>query len=158
MTELADIELIKRLKYKYLRCLDCKKWEALAVCFSEDAVTSYASGAYRFKGRENIISFLKEALPKTLITMHQGLQPEIELSEDGAAKGTWAFQDYLIDTNSNISLRGYGFYDDEYIKVDGEWQIQSTGYTRVFEESWNRADTPSATVTENMFAPRVNNS
>jgi hypothetical protein len=30
-------------------------------------------------------------------------------------------------------LQGAGFYSDEYVKVGGEWKIQSTGYERTFE-------------------------
>ncbi len=152
MTMLEEIESIKRLKYKYLRCLDTKKWDGLAETFAKDAVTSYSGGALSFEGRDNIIDFLREALPKTLI-MHQGFQPEIELTGDTTAIGSWAFHDYLIDSLGSTSLRGYGYYNDEYIKINGEWKVKSTGYTRVFEETWDRNDTPSATVTENMFEP-----
>ena len=33
---LLEIEAIKRLKYKYFRCLDSKRWAELAECFVED--------------------------------------------------------------------------------------------------------------------------
>ncbi len=153
MNKQEEIEAIKQLKYKYLRCVDCKLWDDLAECFAEDAVTNYASGQYSFQGKDQIISFLKEALQPTLLSMHQCFHPEIELTGDNTAKGRWAFQDYLIDLNSNFSMRGYAFYLDEYKKIDGEWKIKTTGYDRVFEESWSRNDIPSAKMTENMFAP-----
>jgi hypothetical protein len=63
-----------RIVYKYLRCLDCKLWDELTECFAEDAVTSYAGGQYSFQGRERIVEFLKEALPPTMVTMHQCFQ------------------------------------------------------------------------------------
>jgi hypothetical protein len=31
-------------------------------------------------------------------------------------------------------LNGAAFYHDEYVKVDGEWKIRSTGYERLYEE------------------------
>ena len=164
MTDLAEpgevlrrgeiLEEIKRLKYRYLRCIDCKRWDDLPECFAEDAVTSYAGGQYSFEGRDNIITFLKEALPATMITMHQCFHPEIEITSDTTAKGLWALHDYVIELNENTSLRGYAYYEDEYINVDGQWKIKSTGYKRVFEETWNRAELPSLNLTENMFGRR----
>ena len=152
MDKRESIEAIKQLKYKYLRCVDCKLWDDLADCFAEDAVTNYAGGQYSFQGRDQIIAFLKDALKPTLLSMHQCFHPEIEITGETTAKGRWAFQDYLIDLKSNNSLRGYAFYHDEYITVDGEWKIKTTGYERVFEEAWNRTDSPSLKMTENMFS------
>ena len=145
------IEEIKRLKYRYVRCIDCKLWDELSECFAEDAVTSYAGGQYSFEGRENILAFLKEALPPTMITMHQCFHPEIEITSETTAKGSWGFHDYLIELKENTSLRGYAYYQDEYVKVDGKWKIKSTGYRRIFEETWSRAELPSLNLTENMF-------
>jgi len=47
---LEDIEAIRRLKYKYFRCLDSKLWDEFAECFTEDATTSYSDGQYRPQG------------------------------------------------------------------------------------------------------------
>ena len=44
MDKREEIEAIKQLKYKYVRCVDCKMWDDLAECFTEDAVTNYAAG------------------------------------------------------------------------------------------------------------------
>ncbi|MFO8101804.1 MAG: nuclear transport factor 2 family protein [Dehalococcoidia bacterium] len=152
MNELIEIEAIKRLKYKYLRCVDSKNWGELEECFAEDASSSFAGGAHSYQGRDAIIAFLKEGLPSTRLSMHQGHQPEIELLGETSAKATWALEDYLIDTEGNWSMRGAAFYHDEYAKIDGEWKIKSTGYERIFEEFWSRADTPSLKITQNMFA------
>jgi len=154
MDRLSEIEAIKRLKYKYLRCLDLKRWEELAETLAEDAESSYSSGKYSFKGREAIIAFLREGLPEHRLSMHQCHHPEIELTGEDTARGIWALEDYLIDTKEGFSLRGAAFYYDEYVKVNGEWKIKSTGYERIFEEFWNRSDAPSLVLTQNMFAPQ----
>jgi hypothetical protein len=33
------------------------------------------------------------------------------------------------------------------VKIGGAWKIQTTGYRRVFEETWSRRDTPSLRLT-----------
>jgi hypothetical protein len=88
-----------------------------------------------------------------MITMHQGHHPEIELTGGTSATGTWYLEDLVIDRSSNTALRGSAFFRDEYVNVDGEWKIKSTGYERVFEEVSDRADTPSLKVTRSMFDP-----
>ena len=59
---LEDIEAIKRLKHRYWRCLDFKRWEELAECFTPDATADYGDGRYRFAGREAIMDFLRRSL------------------------------------------------------------------------------------------------
>ena len=87
-----------------------------------------------------------------MVTMHQGHHPEIELTSDTTATGIWALEDYVIMTELNMSLHGAAFYHDKYVKVDGQWKIKHTGYERIFEEIWNRADIPSLNLMQNMHA------
>ncbi len=147
-----EIESIKQLKHKYMRCLDTKQWDEMATLFTDDVVTSYSGGQFSFKGKNEIIDFLQGAMPPSIVSMHQCFHPEIELTGETSAKGTWGFNDYLIILDAGLSLRGYGIYSDEYEKVDGMWKIKSTGYKRVFEETWSRSDISSLNLTENMFA------
>ena len=152
MTDLREIEAIKRLKYKYLRCLDQKRWDELATCFTADARCSYGDGKYTFEGRDAIMRFLEGAMPKTMLTSHRVHHPEIDLRDDGTATGVWALDDVVIETQRELTIRGAAFYRDEYVKADGEWKIRSTGYARIYEEVQSRKDSPSLKLTANMFA------
>ena len=152
---LEDIEAIKRLKHKYFRCLDAKLWDELADCFVENATTSYTDGKYSFRGVEAIISFLKKSLgADTVVSMHQGHQPEIDITSETTAKGIWTSEAGLIITDRNVSTREVNFYYDEYVKIGGQWKIKHTGYRRLFEEVWDRGETKSLRLMANMFAPR----
>ena len=109
-----DIEAIKRLKHKYFRCLDAKLWDELAQCFTEDATTSYTDGKYSFHGVEAIIGFLKKSLgATTVLGMHQGHQPEIDITSETTANGIWTSEAGLIITDRNVSTREVNFYHDE---------------------------------------------
>ena len=146
-----DIEAIKRLKHKYFRCLDSKLWDELAQCFTEDATTSYTDGKYSFRGVEAIIGFLKKGLgADTVVSMHQGHQPEIDIISETTARGIWTSEAGLIIMDRNVSTREVNFYHDEYVKVGGQWKIKHTGYRRLFEESSDRGETK---LHANMFAP-----
>lgn len=152
MSPLEEIEAIKRLKYKYFRCLDSKRWAELAECFTPDATAAYDSGKYSFQGRDRILGFLEAALGRaSMITLHQGHHPEIELTSPTTATGTWYLEDQVIDAQRNTTLRGAAFYHDEYVKQGGAWKLLSTGYVRTFEEVQDRSETPSLKLTRTLF-------
>ena len=153
MNDVDDLEAIKRLKYKYLRCLDLKLWSDLAECFTEDAVSAYSGGKYSFDGRDAIMDFLEKAMgAPSFLSSHTVHHPEIEFTSESTATGIWALHDVVIETNADIVIQGAAFYHDEYVKVDGEWKIRSTGYERTYEETLSRADLPSLKITANRFA------
>jgi len=44
MADLQEIEAIKRLKYRYCRSLDLKRWDDLEQCLTEDCRSAYGDG------------------------------------------------------------------------------------------------------------------
>lgn len=148
--DLGEIELIKRLKYRYCRLLDQKRFDELGELFLAEATASYGGGARELSGRDEIVGWLREAMSSTsMLTSHQVSQPEIDLvrpdPETGAteATGIWALQDVVVLADAGLTIRGASYYDDRYEKVDGGgWQIRHTGYRRLYEEMQPRsADT-----------------
>jgi hypothetical protein len=141
VSDLVEIELIKRLKYRYMRTLDQKLWDEMATCFTDDAVAAYSGGKYRYEGRAAILEFLTTSMgAETFLSAHRVHQPEIDLTSPTTARGTWAMDDVVVMTDWNLTIRGAAFYEDTYVKVDDEWKIASTGYKRTYEEMQNRAD------------------
>lgn len=149
---LEDLEAIKRLKHRYMRCVDTKQWDELAGCFCPDATTDYG-GRHKLTGVEAIIGFLKTMESPDIITMHQVHHPEIELTGPGKASATWTLEDYVINLSRGWSLHGTALYHDRYARVNGEWKIEHTGYKRIFSETWTRSDIKSLKLTESMFGP-----
>lgn len=134
LNELTEREHIKRLKYRYMRAVDTKDWGLLEQLFTPDAVSWYDSGKYRFEGRDNILKFLSQNMAR-LITLHQVHHPEIDFTNSDTATGVWYLQDFVINLDANWELLGAALYEDEYVKIDGEWKIRNTGYHRTFEET-----------------------
>jgi hypothetical protein len=148
--DLVEIEEIKRLKYRYARLLDTKDWDGLGALFVPDATAAYSGGQLSFDGRDAIVGFLREVLGSTgVITTHAMGQPEIDLDGPGSARGTWALHDLVILVEPGLEVRGASFYEDRYVKVDGEWLFAHTGYRRVYEETVPRA--PDAKLTASWF-------
>ncbi|MFN8036322.1 MAG: nuclear transport factor 2 family protein [Acidimicrobiia bacterium] len=146
--DLVEIELIKRLKYRYFRCIDRKLWKELETCFTEDATAAYSAGHYSFTGRDAIMEFLRGSMSSDqFLSSHKVHHPEIDLTSPTTATGTWALEDYVIVADAGINIHGAAYYEDEYVKVGGEWKIRHTGYERIFEEMGMRSDTPSLRLT-----------
>ena len=154
--DLVEIEAIKRLKYKYLRCLDQKRWDEIAECFVENATSSYGGGKYSFEGRDAILGFLRDAMgADTFLSSHRVHHPEIDFTSETTATGIWALEDVVIDTKGEITIRGAAFYEDEYVKEGGVWKIQHTGYKRTYEEMQSRKDVPGLELTASCWGPDV---
>jgi hypothetical protein len=133
--DLVEIEAIKRLKYRYVRCLDQKLWDEIRDCFTDDAVASYSGGKYHYEGRDAIVGFLVESMgAQDFLSAHRVTQPEIDLLGDDRAAGTWALVDEVLVKEHGVRVRGAAFYRDEYVKSDGRWRIARTGYERTYEE------------------------
>lgn len=154
MQTLLEIESIHRLKYRYFRAVDCHDWALLETCLAEDCRTALDGGKYSYNGRAEFISALKGLLGRpTLLTMHHGHHPEIELVAPDRAEGRWYLEDHVIDLEQNWLVHGAAFYHDEYVKRNGQWLIASTGYERVFETV--SAPIPEGfRITANMFDKR----
>jgi len=152
-SDLVEIEQIKRLKYKYLRCLDQKLWDEIAECFTPDATAAYSGGKYAFDDAEAIVAFLRQAMgADSFHSSHRVHHPEIELTSETTATGVWALEDVVIDTSFEITIRGAAFYEDQYVKVDGEWKIRHTGYRRTYEEMQPRKEVPGLKLTASWWA------
>ncbi len=150
--ELVEIEAIKKLKARYQRAVDTKDWELLESTFAPDARSRYSGGKYSFDGRDAVVGFLRSSLGDTRIaSMHQAHTPEIEITSETTARGTWYLEDFVINEAAGTEhmaggsvLHGTGIYTDEYVKIDGEWRISLTGYERIFEDV--RPRDPKATL------------
>lgn len=136
-----DLEAIKRVKYKYMRCVDLKRWDEIRDCFTENATANYSGGKYSAAGREAIIEFLVRGLGSTdVLTSHTVHHPEIDPVGESEATGVWSLEDTVIHETFGITIQGAGFYEDRYAKgKDGRWRISETGYKRTYEEMFSRA-------------------
>ena len=131
---MEDIEAIKKLKAKYFRCVDKKLWDEMEEVWVEDGVADYGMGIELLQGRKTIIEFLKKNLGRdSMISAHQGHNPEIEITSDTTAKGVWVLNDRLI-IQTIATSSGWRYYEDEYVKVNGEWKKKSTKITNILEE------------------------
>lgn len=124
-----DYEAIKKLKARYFRLLDTKRWKEFGDLFTEDAFfVSPETGQPTVRGRDAIVERVRSFV-KSAVTVHHGHMPEIELTGATTATAIWAMFDFLDD--GERSSKGYGHYEETYVKIDGEWKIRSSKLTRL---------------------------
>lgn len=135
-----DRYALERLKYRYLRTLDLKQWDAFADCFIPDATGDYAGLV--FSDRTALVDYMRANLGPGLITMHTAHHPEIDVDGD-TATGIWYLEDTVLAPELGFALEGAAFYEDRYVRTPEGWRIRHTGYRRTFEMSWNTGDVAS---------------
>ena len=129
---LDDRDAVAELKARYFRFLDTKDWSRFHGLFLPDAhVDVSADGGPVFDRTDVFVGFLVATIGST-VTVHQGHMQEFRLTSATTARATWALEDLLtFPIGSGVDAHGFGFYEETYEKVDGEWRIASLRLTRL---------------------------
>ena len=140
-----DRYALERLKYRYLRTLDLKQWDAFAECFVPEATGDYAG--LLFGSRDELVGYMRTHLGPGLITTHSAHHPEIEVSGDEAT-AVWYLEDTVLAPDLGFALAGAAFYEDRCVRTQDGWRIRHTGYRRTYEMSWSTHDVASLKITK----------
>jgi ketosteroid isomerase-like protein len=137
---LEDIDSIKKLKARYCAyCDDNYNLDGLASLFTEDAVWDGGPFRGRHEGREAIREFFTDAPQRLPFAVHMVLNPVIEVDGD-TAKGMWYLFQSCTYAEGNKAVWGSARYDEEYVKVNGEWKFKNLKLTSFFwtpfDEGW----------------------
>ena len=137
----ADIEAIKRVKYRYLRALDTKHWDEFADTLTEDVAGDYGSSVGKelhFTNRTDLVDYMRSACGPSVATEHRVTHPEIIVTGDSAS-GSWYLQDRVMVAEFDFMLIGAAFYRDSYRRTDAGWKISETGYDRTYDATMSLA-------------------
>ena len=138
LRRLHDLERIKQLKAKYCRYLDTKQWDRLRGIFAPDVRFEGLGSAPTGANLDDFIRGISGRM-KTAVSIHQCHTPEIEFTGQDSARGVWAMMDF-VDWPDGPSPReapehrgffGYGHYEEEYRRIDGDWKIALLRLTRL---------------------------
>ena len=150
---LEDENAIENLQRIYGFYVDEGLWSEAAALFSDDATIEIgASGV--FVGRERIVELLRaiedEFPQEGRLFDRMQLQPVVHVAPDGqTALGRWRLfaQEARFGEYANW---GVGTYENQYVKQDGVWKIQSlhafhTMYAP-YEDGWGQTALPNEPV------------
>jgi hypothetical protein len=127
-----DRAMIEDLQARYLFALDFRDPEAYAATFTEDGVLDYGAG--KIQGREAIaaiVAGMRDNAARQRDADTSGLRPaagrhnisNIVVTIDGDRATGTAYWFHMGNANPEraAQLNSFGHYEDELVKVDGEW-------------------------------------
>lgn len=142
LEQLLAIEAIKKLKSRYFRTMDLRQWDEMLTLFTEDAIFDVRDalsppGAPRSNeppivGAEKFVQYVKEGMT-SVISVHHGHMPEINILSEERAEGYWSLEDWLYTPAGNF--HGQGNYYDTYVKRPDGWRIATLRITRLYVKS-----------------------
>ncbi len=144
---LRDIEDIRQVKHRYLRCVDLKLWDEIGDTLTENATLETGTSAFgklvEISGRPEIVAFLRAKLGPAMLTGHTATQPEIVVDGD-MATGVWSHRETVLATKHRLVIASMGFCEERYERgSDACWRIAWTGYVRSYEVMASMDDLPS---------------
>ncbi|MBV1916737.1 MAG: nuclear transport factor 2 family protein [Sphingomonadaceae bacterium] len=119
---LVALEDIRMLKARRDQAIDTKNWELYHSLHAPHHV-SHNEGFPRWEGPDAMIEGTRNATAG-LKTVHHSHTPDITFESPTKAKGIWGMEDLLFDEETlELVIHGFGFYHEEYEKVDGTWKF-----------------------------------
>ncbi len=123
LTRIEDIEAIKQLKALYCEiCDDMHNPDRIDSLFAEDAFWESADFG-KAEGHEAIRELFRGFQKMFSFSQHNIMNPRIEV-DGGRATGIWYIMGPWTYSENNeekwLALR----YDDDYVKINGEWKYQ----------------------------------
>lgn len=136
LDRLEAVRAIERLKYRYWRACDRKDPQAVRECFvALGADIDYGPGLGPFGDRDELVDvYTRLALGRDgsgwlFHDMHHGSHPDIEVADDGTARGRWTLSFLRVNRTDEVIERASMEYDDTYVVQNGEWKIKTSHVT-----------------------------
>lgn len=142
--KLIAINDIREVMARYVRYADHKKFHDLASLFTPDGTFTPhnvdGSVWMHMAGREGIAKTIAKGVGNAQV-IHQLFSYETEVLSPTAAKSVVSMADMLIRPEAEPApsdekvafktIRGYGHYHGDFVKIDGRWYIEKLVQTRL---------------------------
>lgn len=124
---LEDIIAIENLKHTYLNACDSKNVELMKSTLRADQCEIDFGPVGKFNHRDKLVELFTEvACHDFMLESHHAHNPIINVMNERQAFGEWGLTYSLINTKDNSIVTLQGNYEDEYLKIDGQWVISKT--------------------------------
>ena len=123
ITRLEDIEAIKQLKARYCHiCDDTHNPDTVVSVFAEDGIWESPEFG-KAQGHAAIKELFSGFRKMFTFSQHNITNPVIEINGDRAT-GIWYIMGPWTQSEGDKEIWMTARYDDDYVKVDGEWKYQ----------------------------------
>jgi hypothetical protein len=145
--QLRDIEEIRLLKHRHMRCIDLKQWDEIGDTLTGDATLGTGTSAFgkpvEINGSAEIVAFFRARLGPVVLTEHTASQAEISVTGDTAI-GVWSHRETVLATEHRMIIASTGFSEERYERgADARWRIARIRTVRTYEVIMSLDDLPS---------------
>jgi hypothetical protein len=139
--QLADEQQIESLLRTYGFYLDRAYWDQVADLFADDGTIEFAQqGVY--VGKKRVRDFLGKMGPHGLVTGwmndHMQLQPVVTVLADGNKAWSHSREWAMTGRLGEVGQWTEGIYENQYVKQDGVWKIQSMHFYPTFITDYDK--------------------
>lgn len=132
MSEVEDVEAIRRLTHEFAMALDTKKLDALMDLFTPDAVFDPGMAEVPvLNGLDEIRAFFSGAFDALSYVFHLNGNHIIDIDGD-TATGTVYHQASAVPVGGEV-FTAYGYYADSYARTAGGWKLQRRAATTLLD-------------------------
>ena len=126
LQQLSDRLEIQDLLARYARAVDTKDWDLWRSLFTDDAQMDYRSAGGPQGPRDEIATWLEEALATFPMTQHLLTNIEVTFSDDGDSASVHAlfFNPMMMPGQTEPWSCG-GTYDHEVVRTDDGWKSKN---------------------------------
>ena len=141
--ELSDLEAIRELAHRYAHCVWRKDVAAAVDLFTEDGEMDTGDRPV-IKGRKALLESYRQMFGEA--DLHPFIHDHLISIKGDRATGTCHLD--LRATIGGESMIGAGYYDDRYVRVEGEWKFRARKLTMCYlvplREGWAERPATSA--------------
>ena len=132
LQEISDRMEIQDVLARYSDAIDSRQWGVLDEIFTADADIDYSSMGGIAGGLAEQKAFLAENVPAFPVSQHLAATTTFDINGDVARVRTICFNPMVIKDEKHVLFCGL-WYRDVFVRVDGQWRIQS----RVQDRGWS---------------------
>jgi ketosteroid isomerase-like protein len=97
--------------------LDAGQWDEFAACLADDFTVWETGMTAELTGRDKVLAQTRHSFETYGRWKHHVVCPVIEITSETTATGVWTVTSFD------------GIYEDEYVKVSGQWKVKRTRVT-----------------------------
>ncbi|WP_437773420.1 nuclear transport factor 2 family protein [Arthrobacter sp. KNU40] len=134
---------ISDLKAKYFRYIDTRNWHGLRSLFVDSAIVEGMPREWGvLDSADKFLEKIQVQFESGSVTVHHGHMAEVRGFGPDRARGIWSMEDYVtwdqgdrvyrgVHISDMWGFRGYGHYEDEFVRIDGDWKFAFVRLTRL---------------------------
>lgn len=135
----SEREKIAELVHRYADAVVHRHEEQWGATWAQDARWNLAPGR-DVTGRADIVALWVKAMGNFAAVVQNVLNGAVDVDDEGGtASGRWYIMEHFLKSSGEPGIL-LAYYDDTYVRIDGEWLFSSRALGRQYQGAPNLSD------------------